>query len=285
MPVFHLSPELLEKHRLLLHSFTAMRSCVIAFSGGIDSSLLAYAACQVLGDRATATYLVSETSTKTEQDTAQRIASEIGIRLLVFRGEEFAEPEFVRNGIDRCYHCKKTRFTQLRAWAKDHDVEVLVEGSNADDTGDYRPGSRASQELGVRAPLAEIGLTKQEIRQLARHEGLSNWNLPSSPCLATRIEYDLPITVERLQRIAAAEAFLADRGLSPIRVRIHGHELARIEITSDQMERFFDEDFRWFVQEKLTELGFAFVTLDLSGFQSGSMNRAIDQGRDSQSEP
>ncbi|MCL2117131.1 MAG: ATP-dependent sacrificial sulfur transferase LarE [Planctomycetaceae bacterium] len=285
MLTFHLSPELSEKYRLLLDSFATVRSCVIAFSGGVDSSLLAHAAYRVLGDRATAIYLVSETSTKTEQQIAQRVASEIGIRLLVFRGEEFAEPEFIRNGIDRCYHCKKMRFTQLTTWAKEHDVELLVEGSNADDTGDYRPGSRASQELGVRAPLAEIGLTKQEIRQLARHEGLSNWNLPSSPCLATRIEYDLQITVERLQRIAAAEAFLADRGLSPVRVRLHGNRLARIEIAPDQMERFLDEDFRWFVQEKLSEIGFTFVTLDLSGFQSGSMNRAIDQSRNSQSDP
>jgi len=272
---FDLPPDLSEKHRQLLDCFAGVRSCGIAFSGGVDSSLLAHAAHQVLGDCATAIYLVSETSTQVEQETAKKIASEIGIRLFVDRSEEFAEPEFVRNGTDRCYHCKKVRFSQLLTWAKANDVALVVEGSNADDADDYRPGNKAAKELGIRAPLAEVGLTKQEIRQLAKHLGLSNWNLPASPCLATRIEYDLPITVERLERIAAAEAFLAAQGFSPVRVRLHGNDLARIEIAPDQVERFLDEDFRWFVNKKLAELGFRFVTLDLSGFQSGSMNRGI----------
>ena len=275
MTTFNLSTELLEKHRQLSDCFAGVRSCVVAFSGGVDSSLSAHAAHQILGDRATAIYLVSETSTPLEQATAKKIASEIGIRLLVVRSEEFAEPEFVRNGTDRCYHCKKVRFSQLLTWAKANEVELVVEGSNADDAGDYRPGSKAAKELGIRAPLAEVGLTKQEIRQLARHYGLSNWNLPASPCLATRIEYDLPITVERLERIAAAEAYFTAQGFSPVRVRLHGNDLARIEIAPDQVERFLDEDFRRSVNQKLTELGFKFVTLDLSGFQSGSMNRGI----------
>jgi uncharacterized protein len=252
-----------------------VRSCVVAFSGGVDSSLLTQAAYQVLGDRATAIYLVSETSTTIEQETARKIASEIGIRLFVLRGEEFSEPEFVRNGVDRCYHCKKVRFTQLLIWALTNDMEIVIEGSNADDASDYRPGSLAAKELGIRAPLAEVGLTKQEIRQLARYIGLSNWNMPASPCLATRIDYDLPITVKRLECIAAAEDFFATQAFSPIRVRLHGNDLARIEIAPDQMERFLDEDFRWFVNQKLMELGFKFMTLDLSGFQSGSMNRGI----------
>ena len=268
-------PNLSEKHRQLSDCFTGVRACVVAFSGGVDSSLLAHAVHQVLGDRATAIYLVSETSTVVEQETAKKIASEIGIRLLVMRGEEFTEPEFVRNGADRCYYCKKVRFSQLLTWAKTNDTGLIVEGSNADDAGDYRPGSKAAKELGIRAPLAEAGLTKQEIRQLARHLGLSNWDMPASPCLATRIEYDLPITAERLERIAASEAFFAAQGFSPVRVRLHGSDLARIEIAPDQVERFLDEDFRWFVNKKLTELGFKFVTLDLSGFQSGSMNRGI----------
>jgi len=272
---FDLSPELLEKHRQLTDCFAGVRSCGIAFSGGVDSSLLAYAAHQVLGDRATAIYLVSETSTAVEQETAKKIASEIGIRLLIVRGEEFTEPEFVRNGTDRCYHCKRVRFSQLLTWAKANRVELVVEGSNADDANDYRPGSKAASELGIRAPLMEVGLTKQEIRQLARHFGLSNWDMPSSPCLATRIEYDLPITTERLERIAAAEAFFAMQGFSPVRIRLHGNDLARIEIAAGQVERFLDEDFRRFVNKKLTELGFRFVTLDLLGFQSGSMNRGI----------
>jgi len=278
MTTFGLPPDLSEKHRRLLDGLAEVRSCVVAFSGGVDSSVLAQAAYRALGDRATAIYLVSETSTAVEQETARKIASKIGIRLLVLRGEEFAEPEFVRNGADRCYHCKKVRFSQLLTWAKTSDVERIVEGSNADDADDYRPGGKAAKELGIRAPLAEVGLTKQEIRQLARHEGLSNWNMPASPCLATRIDYGLPITVERLQRVAAAEAYLAGQGLSPVRVRLHGNELARVEIAQDQVERFLDKDFRWFVNKKLTELGFAFVTLDLSGFQSGSMNRTIPQG-------
>lgn len=277
MTAFDLSPDILGKHRRLLDVFTTVRSCVIAFSGGVDSSLLAHAAYQVLGEHATAIYLVSETSTADERVTAQRLASQIGIRLIVMHGEEFAEPEFVRNGVDRCYHCKRVRFAQLSAWTKDHDVELVVEGSNADDQDDYRPGSKAAKELGIRAPLAECELTKHEIRQLARHGGLSNWSLPSSPCLATRIEYGLPVTIERLERIAAAETYLKSQCLSPVRVRLHGNDVARIEIAPDQMELFLDEDFRWFVQQKLTELGFAFVALDLTGYQSGSMNRGIGQ--------
>lgn len=277
MTAYDFTSGLSDKHRLLMDSLAEVQSCGIAFSGGVDSSVLAQTAFCVLGDRATAIYLTGDTATVVEQETAQRIASEIGIRLLVFRGVEFAEPEFLRNGVDRCYHCKKTRFSQLLTWAKDNRVELIVEGSNADDAKDYRPGSRAAKELGVRAPLVEVGLTKEEIRLLARRGGLSNWNLPASPCLATRIEYDLPITVERLRRIAAAEAFLTVRGFSPVRVRLHGNELARLEIAPDQMPRFLDEDSRRLVHEKLTELGFAFVTLDLAGFQSGSMNRTILQ--------
>jgi len=271
-----LPPDLSEKYRQLTDCFTGARSCVVAFSGGVDSSLLAHAAHQVLGDCTTTIFLVSETSTAFEQETAKTVASKIGIKLLVLRGEEFAEPEFVRNGVDRCYHCKKVRFSQLATWAKVNDIALVVEGSNADDTVDYRPGSKAAKELGIRAPLAEVGLTKQEIRQLVRYAGLPNWNMPASPCLATRIEYDLPITVERLERVAAAEAYFAVQGFSPVRVRLHGNDLTRIEIAPDQMERFLDEDFRWFANKKMNELGFKFVTLDLSGFQSGSMNRGIE---------
>ncbi len=278
MPDVHpleLSPDLREKRRRLLDWFAAVPSCAIAFSGGVDSSALAKAAHTVLGDRLTAIYLVSETSTQAEQDTAKALAAEIGMRLLVMRGEEFSEPQFVRNGVDRCYHCKRVRFSQLLAWSRTNDVALLIEGSNADDKGDYRPGSRASKELGVRAPLAEIGLTKDEIRQLARHWGLSNHDLPASPCLATRIEYGLSITPERLKRIAAAEAFLASRGIAPVRVRLHGGEIARMETSPEMMGRFVDENFRRAVVAELTGLGFAFVTLDLSGFQSGSMNRGL----------
>ena len=271
----HLPSDLSEKYRFLLDGFAGVHSCVVAFSGGVDSSVLTLAAYRVLGHRATAIYLTSETSTAIEQERVKRIASEIGIRLLVFRGKEFEEPEFVRNGADRCYHCKKVRFLQLTAWAKDNNAAWVVEGSNADDADDYRPGSRAASELGVRAPLAEAGLTKQEIRQLARQEGLSNWDLPAAPCLATRIEYDLPITVERLERIAAAEAFLAAQGFSPVRVRLHDNGLARIEVAPEQIACFMDEKVRRDVNEKLTELGFTFVTLDMSGFQSGSMNRRM----------
>ena len=269
-------PSLLaEKNRRLSECFAAVRSCVVAFSGGVDSSVLAKAAYDVLGDLATAIYLVSDTSTNAEQAIARKIAAEIGIRLLVMPGEEFANSEFIKNGVDRCYHCKKVRFTQLIAWAKANDVDLLVEGSNDDDRGDYRPGSKASAELGVLAPLAECQLAKAEIRQLAKFWGLSNWELPASPCLATRIEYGLPITPERIKRIAAAEEFLTQAGIAPVRVRLHANDMARIEISPDMMPRFLEENFRESVTGQLLELGFAFVTLDLAGFQSGSMNRMI----------
>ena len=275
MPAETLPSDISAKWQRLLDCFADAKACVVAFSGGVDSSVLALAAHRVLSDRATAIYLTSDTSTQSEQETAHVVAAEIGIRLQVMQGDEFVEPEFVRNGVDRCYHCKKVRFTQLRNWAGANNITLLVEGSNADDRGDYRPGAKAGRELGIRAPLAECDLSKNEIRQLARHFGLSNRDLPAAPCLATRIEYDLPLTTARLNRVAAAEAFLASQDVVPVRVRLHVNDLARIETLPEQVARFADATFREQVTAKLVELGFLFVTLDLSGFQSGSMNRGI----------
>ena len=275
MPVDVLPLELSAKWQRLCGIFAAAKSCVVAFSGGVDSSLLALAAQRALGERATAVYLTGESATKQERQIAQTIAAEIGIRLLVMQGDEFDNPDFVKNGVDRCYHCKKARFTQLLNWGRANDVELLAEGSNADDSCDYRPGQRAGVELGIRTPLAESGLSKNEIRQLLRHFGLSNWDLPSTPCLATRLAYDLPLTSERLKRVAEAEAFLSQQGITPVRVRLHADDLARIETTPEHIARFGNVTLRECVAAKLTELGFLFVSLDLSGFQSGSMNRGI----------
>ena len=261
-----------EKREKLLKWFGDYDNCVVAFSGGVDSSVLAKAAVCALGDRAVAVYLESETSLKDERAFAEKIAKEIGISLTVMAGEEFGDPDFIKNTPERCYFCKKIRFSQLSKWAELRRIGVMVEGSNADDRNDFRPGSRAAGEIGVRAPLAEVGLTKAEIRELAGQWGLSNQNKPATPCLATRIAYNLEITPQRLETIEAAESFLASLGLTSVRVRLHEANLVRIEVEASQISRFVDNEFREKVTTKFLSLEFGYISLDLTGFRSGSIN-------------
>lgn len=267
-----------ELEKKLDNLFTILRSLdsvAIGFSGGVDSSFLAAAAYRVLGAKAIAVTACSETLPRSEADEAAAVAKLIGIEHKLIASNEMENPAFIANDRLRCYYCKKVRFMALTDWAAAVGYRWVLEGSNADDLTDYRPGMKAVEELdNVRSPLLEAGLTKQDIRYLSRQWGLPTHNKLSSPCLATRLAYDLPITAARLAQVEAAEEVLSKVFTGQIRVRHHG-DLARIEIQPEQMAAMTNPSTAAMVATELKKLGFTFVTLDLSGYQMGSMNQVL----------
>lgn len=248
-----------------------MDGVVVAYSGGADSAFLADVAHEVLGDRAEAVTAVSPSLAADEREAASRLAGERGWRHREVVTNEIDRPAYVRNEGDRCYHCKTELFDVLGAL---FPVTPILVGTNVDDLGDHRPGQAAAREHGVRTPLLDAGLRKDEIRTLSRQRGLATWDKPASACLASRIAYGVAVTPERLDRVGRAEAFLRSLGLREVRVRDHG-ELARIEVPLADVERLSGEPTRGKIAETFRELGFAFVTLDLEGFRSGSMNALL----------
>jgi uncharacterized protein len=246
---------------------------VVAYSGGADSAFLADVAHQVLGSRMTAVTAVSESLAPDERKQAADLARARGWRHEEIHTREIERHEYRRNDPDRCFHCKDVLFETLDALALDREAVVLV-GTNVDDTGDFRPGLRAAREHGVRAPMVEAGLHKDEIRELSRARGLPTWDKPASACLASRIAYGIEVTPERLDRVARAEAFVRALGLRQLRVRDHG-DLARIEVPLENVEQLAEPMVRAQIVEHLRGLGFAHVTLDLEGFRSGSMNASL----------
>jgi len=241
----------------------------------VDSTVVAYAAQRALGDRAVAVTDVSESLPASDRDEAEALARRIGIVHVVIRTGELDHPDFARNASDRCYWCKGLFYEALAEVARQRDLAVLADGANVDDAGDYRPGLRAASEHHVHHPLQEAGLTKQDVRALARHWDLPNWDKPAAACLASRIAYGLEVTAERLQRIDRAEAYLHALGLVQVRVRLHPGDLARIEVLLEDLTRLADPDVRVPLVDHFRSLGFRFVTLELGGFQSGSMNRLL----------
>jgi uncharacterized protein len=206
---------------------------------------------------------------------AQAVAALIGMDHRVVETDEFSRPEYVRNAADRCYHCKTELYGQLERLAPTLGVAVLANGANLDDAADYRPGMQAAAEHAVRSPLQETGLTKAEVRQLAAHWGLPVWDKPASPCLSSRIAYGVEATPERVAAIDLAEQWLRSRGLSELRVRVHAGDLARIEVPLESLGKLCDVETRGELVRRFRELGFRFVTLDLEGFRSGSLNALV----------
>lgn len=267
--------ELREKRDRLLDLLRSFGSCAVAFSGGLDSAVLAKAAHAALGDRAVAVTGVSASLAAGELEDCRRLAAQIGIRHVVLETDELRNPLYQRNLPDRCYFCKTELFTKMGDWAGKLGVSVVVDGSNRDDRGDHRPGMTAARERGVRSPLAECDLSKEEIRLLAKDWGLPIWDKPASPCLSSRIAYGEAVTPERLAMVERAERFLREQGFRLLRVRYHKGDLARIEVPVEELSRLLEPALRESLVEELTAAGFKFVTLDLMGFRSGSLNQLV----------
>ncbi len=257
--------------KTLLHD---MQTAVLAYSGGVDSSLLLKAASEVMGSRLIAVTAVSKTYPAGELSAAEEFALSLCVRHRVLHTEELNSESFVRNNSDRCYHCKKELFEKLRQIAASEGITTVIEGSNTDDLGDYRPGRKAAQEFSVRSPLVEAGITKTEVRELARFLHLTVWDKPSLACLSSRIPYGMRITPDILATIQSAEDQLRVLGFRQMRVRHHG-ETARIEISRTDFGRLLIDKTAAQITTALKKLGYTYVCLDLEGYRTGSMNEGI----------
>jgi uncharacterized protein len=262
-----------DKAGALQHRLAAFGSVVVAYSGGVDSSYLAYVASRTLGDRAVAVTADSPSYPERHRQLALRIAREFGLQHQVIHTRELDRPEYRANPANRCYYCKHELYTHLSRIASERDA-VVVDGNNADDRGDYRPGRQAAREFGVRSPLDEVGLTKHEIRLLSQRAGLPTWDEPASACLSSRIPYHHEVTDEKLRRIERAEETLRRLGFRVFRVR-HHDEVARIELSRGEMARALDDHTADQIVRELKAIGYRYVSLDLQGYRTGSLNEGL----------
>ncbi len=252
----------------------SLGSVAVAFSSGVDSTFLLTVAHQVLDDRTLAITACSPVFPAREKGEAAAFCKEHGIRHLSFDADILSDPDFCANPPDRCYICKKKLFKKIIDIARDNGVEYVCEGSNLSDKGDYRPGMKAVEELGIKSPLLECGLSKDEIRQLSRDMGLSTWSKPSFACLASRFVYGEKITLKKLAMVEQGENLLHEMGFTQYRVRLHGDNLARLEVMPDELPKLMAK--RIEIEDSLKRLGFAYVTADLEGYRTGSMNEVLD---------
>jgi uncharacterized protein len=254
--------------------FAPMRSVIVAFSGGVDSSFLLRVAHETAGDRVLALTTTSPTMPDEDLESAKQIAALIGARHLIVGSNELEIPGYAANPLNRCYLCKHNLFTVCEQKAAQLGIEHIVDGLNLDDLHDYRPGMQAAAEKRVRHPLVEAELTKQEIRELSKTMALPTWDKPASPCLSSRFPYGTQITLERLHQVSGGEKLLRSLGFKVVRVRYHG-EVARLEVGRDEMPRLLEPQIGELLTREFRKLGFRFVTLDLGGFRSGSLNEGI----------
>ena len=262
------------KEAALIRALENLPSLVVAYSGGVDSAYLAYAATRVLGSRALCVTADSPSYPERHRRMAIRLAAQFGFHHEIIRTDEMARPEYRANHADRCYHCKHELYTHLSAIARARGIVAIADGSNAGDRGDYRPGRQAAREFGVRSPLDDAGLLKDDVRELSRRAGLPSWDEPASACLSSRIPYFSEVTDTKLRMIERAESALRDLGFRVCRVR-HHDDLARLELGRDELPRALDPEIADAIDRELRSIGYKHVTLDLRGYRMGSLNDAL----------
>lgn len=267
---------LLQKRSDLVNILEQMRSVIVAYSGGVDSAFLAAVANETLGRKALSVTAVSPSLAPSELEEATDLANRIGLNFMTIETNEIDRPDYQANNPDRCFFCKDELYTHLVRFAEEESFDSIVNGTNVDDLGDYRPGIEAAKQYGVRSPLVEAELTKDDIRVLSRDMHLPTWDKPAQACLSSRIPYGTTVTVEALTKIAKAEQFLRSKGFKQLRVR-HHETIARIEIEPSDFSAITSEPLRSEINQEFKNIGYSYITLDLDGFRSGSLNEILSK--------